>query len=304
MSLNRIGYPCVSLLIGRTTNHDTTLRAATPEKLRSLIARNLVDLQAILRHNLQHGWRLFRIGSSLIPFGSHPINTIPWWREFKASLAEIGRFARENDIRLSLHPGQFTVLNSPDPNVVGRAEAELIYSARLLDELQLDASHKIVIHVGGTYGDKSAAMQRFCQTISWLPASVRARLVIENDERFYSPADVLALSQQTDLPVVFDSLHYQANPGPGDLYLLLAEIFRTWQGEHGLPKVHFSSQDPNGRRGQHGRWVDPDELHIWLNRWSQIGPFDLMLEAKDKDRALLAVRPALQSYLRLSQENI
>ena len=76
MSLQRTGYPCVSLLIGRTTNHECTLRTDTPEKLRALIRQNLDDLRTILEHNLEHGWLLFRIGSSVIPFGSHPVNRI------------------------------------------------------------------------------------------------------------------------------------------------------------------------------------------------------------------------------------
>ncbi len=291
MSLNRIGYPCVSLLTGRTTNHETILRTATPERLRGLIARNLADLQAILTHNLEHDWRLFRIGSSFIPFASHPINTIPWWCEFKEELTSIGRFVRTHNMRLSLHPGQFTVLNSPNPKTVQHAIAELMYSARLLDQMGLDSSHKIVIHIGGSYGDKAAAMRRFCQVVRQLPEFVRARLTIENDERIYTPADVLHLSRQTGLPVVFDNLHYQANPGPGNLDSLLADIFHTWQGPHGLPKVHFSSQDPCGRLGQHARLADPEEFRSWLARWSQIGPFDLMLEAKEKDRALLSLRP-------------
>ncbi len=287
MSLHRIGYPCVSLLLGRTTNHDCTLRTASPEKLRALIRQNLDDLRAILAHNLAHGWRLFRVGSSVVPFGSHPINGVRWWDEFRADLREIGALVRAEGMRLSFHPGQYTVLNSPDPGIVARAVDEIAYSARFLSELGLDFSHKIVVHLGGIYGDKAAAIERFCETVDRLAPDLRRRLVIENDERSYTPADALVVSQRTGLPVVFDNLHYAANPGPGDLDDLLGAVFATWRAEDGPPKVHFSSQAAGGRLGNHAADADPADFKTWGERWSRHGEFDLMLEAKGKDQALL-----------------
>ncbi len=287
MALQRIGYPCVSLLLDRTTNHTCTLKNATPERLRALIRRNLDDLLAILRHNSEHGWLLFRIGSSVIPFGSHPINTIPWWREFKRELQETGALIRRESMRVSFHPGQYTVLNSPDAGIVARAVKEIVYSARFLSELGLDFEHKIVLHIGGTYGDKAAAVERFCAAMLEIEPDVRRRIVIENDEHSYTPADVLAIAQQTNLPVVFDNLHYLANPGEGALEELIPAVFRTWREMDGRPKVHFSAQAIGRRRGHHADGVDPAEFRTWIERWSLFGDFDLMLEAKHKDRALL-----------------
>lgn len=281
-----IGYPCVSLLLGRTTNHDCTLKKATPERLRALILQNLEDLHAILEHNLEHGWLLFRIGSSVIPFGSHPVNSIKWWREFRKELDAIGSLVRREKMRVSFHPGQYTILNSPHAEIVSRAIDEITYSARFLDELGLDFSHKIVIHVGGVYGDKEAAIERFCKTIEHIPPDVSHRIVIENDERHYTPAEVLAISNRCDLPVVFDSLHYSINPGKGEVKALIRAIFATWKEENGLPKVHFSSQATNGRIGHHAAEANVQEFRQWVAYWSEQGDFDLMLEAKNKDKAL------------------
>lgn len=287
----RLGYPCVSLLLNRTTNHDCTLRTATPERLRALIAQNLADLRMILEHNLAQGWLMFRIGSSVIPFASHPVNTLDWQEEFSADLAAIGAFARQHGMRLSFHPGQYTVLNAPDPTVVERAKAEIAYSAAFLDALGMDTACKIVIHLGGAYGDRQAALRRFVEMVNSLEERSRRRLVIENDERIWSPADALWVSERTGLPVVFDNLHYQANPGPGELDELLARIFATWDpGVDGPPKVHFSSQAADGRPGHHADYADPAEFQAWVERWSRFGDFDLMLEAKAKDRALQALR--------------
>lgn len=285
----RIGYPCVSRLTGRTTNHETILRAATPEKLRALTRQNLADLREILRHNLAHGWLLFRIGSSVVPFASHPVNALDWQAEFEQDLTEIGAFARNNGMRLSFHPGQYTVLNSPDPHTVRRAIEEIAYSAAFLDALGMDTASKVVIHLGGIYGDKPAALARFVETVTALGDSLRRRLVIENDERSYTPADALWVSARTALPVVFDNLHYAANPGSGRLDDLLEQIFATWKPEDGVPKVHFSSQAPGGRIGHHADYANPDEFQAWRLRWAQFGDFDLMLEAKAKDEALLAL---------------
>lgn len=285
----RLGYPCVSRLTGRTTNHETILRAAAPEKLRALTRQNLTDLREILRHNLAHGWLLFRIGSSVVPFASHPVNSLDWQTEFRDDLDEIGVFARQHDMRLSFHPGQYTVLNSPDPQIVRRAIDEITYAAAFLDALGMDTASKIVIHLGGTYGDKPAALSRFVETVNTLNDSLRRRLVIENDERSYTPADALWVSERAGLPVVFDNLHYAANPGPGALDALLEQIFATWQPADGVPKVHFSSQAPAGRTGNHADYANPDEFAEWLARWSRFGAFDLMLEAKAKDEALLAL---------------
>ncbi|MBN2043911.1 MAG: UV DNA damage repair endonuclease UvsE [Anaerolineales bacterium] len=288
--LNRIGYPCVSRLLNRSTNHTCRLNSAAPERLRALIEQNLADLEAILAHNLAHGWRLFRIGSSVIPFGSHPVNQLAWWEEHSETLSRIGEYTRQHDIRLSFHPGQFTVLNSPDSDVVSRAVDELIYSTHFLDTMGIDSSHKIVIHLGGVYGDKDAAMARSIKAINRLDPKVRARLVIENDERNYAPSEAIRVSNQTGVPVVFDNLHYRALPGEGKLEEILAVVFSTWGPEDGIPKVHFSSQAKNGRKGNHAEFADPTEYQEWISHWSIFGEFDLMLEAKAKDEALVALK--------------
>ena len=287
--LNRIGYPCVSRLLGKSTNHTCRLNSATPERLKGLIEQNLNDMEAILAHNLEHGWRLFRIGSSVIPFGSHPVNQLAWWKHYGERLRKIGSYVHQHDIRLSFHPGQFTVLNSPDPDVVARAEEELIYSARFLDTMGMDYRHKVVIHLGGVYGDKAAAMFRLIESIDRLAPDVHSRLVIENDERNYSTSEALFVSEKAKVPVVFDNLHYSALPGEGTLNEILVGVFGTWGPDDGVPKVHFSSQEKKGRAGNHAEFADPTEFREWVSRWSEIGTFDLMLEVKAKDKALIAL---------------
>jgi len=273
-------------LTGLTTSHTCRLAAATPERLRALIAQNLNALDAILQHNVKNGWLLFRIGSGVIPFGSHPVNQLEWWREYAPELRALGDYARAHQLRLSIHPGQYTVLSSPDEKIRAAARAELTYAARVLDSLGVDHTNKIVLHVGGAYGDKAAAIERFNVEISQLPSSVHQRLVLENDERTYSAEEVLAIAQQNGVPMVFDNLHHAANPGTVPLQELLPQIFSTWRTPDGNAKVHFSSQAPGARMGKHAEFADAGEFCRWVRLWGHAGEFDVMLEAKGKDRAL------------------
>ncbi|NDJ75761.1 MAG: UV DNA damage repair endonuclease UvsE [Chloroflexi bacterium] len=282
----RFGYPVVSVLLNRTTNRTCRLKSATPEKLRDLITQNLDDLAAILAHNALQGWALFRIGSSVIPFASHPDVDFDWRAEFRLQLEACGQFARARDLRLSMHPGQYTVLNSPDEDTAHAAVAELVYSADLLDMMGLDARHKIVLHIGGVYGDKPAATARFVENAAALPFNVRARLVIEHDERQYNLAEVLDISAQTGLPVVYDNLHHDLNPSPQPLDELLPRVFATWRDVDGPPKVHFSSQAVGERPGKHAEFADQAEFQAMLASCKPFGEFDVMLELKGKDAAL------------------
>jgi len=279
------GYACISELTGRTTGHTCTLKFTTPDRLHQLIRQNLDELQAILEHNVANDWRLFRISSGIIPFASHPINKLKWWNEFARPLAQVGKYARTNQLRLSMHPGQFTVLNSPDARIRRASVAELAFAARFFDALRLNAEHKIIVHIDGVYGNKPSAMKRFERESNNLPAEIRRRLVIENDERSYTVADALAISDQCGLPVVFDYLHDRANPS-GTIDDLMPRVFRTWRARDGKPKVHFSSQARAARPGKHAGWVDPLEFKATLRAWKQFGEFDVMLEAKRKDAAL------------------
>src|SRR4051812_16686032 len=116
--LRHLGYVAMSLTIGSATNRTCRLKNATPERLRELIEGNLGELERVLRFNAETGIHMYRASSELIPFASHPINTIRWWEDYAESFARMAELLRTHDIRVSMHPGQFTVLNSPTARVV------------------------------------------------------------------------------------------------------------------------------------------------------------------------------------------
>ena len=158
----KIGYPCLCTSLC-TPSHIFRLANYTHEKCLEVTKQNLTCLQKILEYNIEHGFYFFRISSQTVPFASHPVCTIDWLKHFSAILRNMGQYIKDNDCRISMHPDQFCLINAKDENIIKRSIAELDYHCQLLDEMQLDASAKIQIHVGGVYGDKQVCF--FHETI-------------------------------------------------------------------------------------------------------------------------------------------
>ena len=209
-----IGYACLNIGTPNTNIRSVMQRNATPEKLTEVTTHNLAALEKMIDYNRKNNIRLFRISSDLIPFGSSPVNALPWWDIHAEAFQHIGAKIQKSSMRVSFHPGQYTVLNSPDEDVVARAILDLAYHAKMLECLGVDNQHKIVLHVGGIYGDKKEALERFEQNFRRLPEAVRNRLIIENDDRLYNIEDVLTLAHRLHVPAVYDNLHHAINPPP------------------------------------------------------------------------------------------
>lgn len=284
----RIGYACLALCVPETELRACTLRTASPERLRQVTAHNLEALRRLIAYNAKNGIGLFRISSDLIPFGSGAYNTLDLETEFADTFREIGEEIARAGMRVSMHPGQYTVLNSPDPSVVERAIDDLRYHEKVLRLLQTDCSCKIILHVGGAYGDKAAAVGRFCKNWERLSNGLRSRVVLENDERLYNIADVLELTDRLGIPAVFDNLHHALNP-PGEHAPPAEWIGRcaeTWRRADGRQKVHYSQQSTAGRPGAHSQTISPGPFLTFCQPISQRS-LDMMLEVKDKNLSAL-----------------
>ncbi len=292
--LSRLGFVASVLSEDISTSRTCRLRNATRTRLRELIKENLHALARVTGFLERHHILLYRITSNLIPFASHRVNPIKWWEEFAPELEVLGSRFRALGVRVSTHPGQFTVLNSPTRSIVKGAIAELAYHARLLGALGADTSAKIVVHIGGLYaGSEQVAMERFCAVASDLPDAVRRRLVVENDDRLFDAEEALAVARRVGVPVVFDWLHHGANPCRAPLSEVLPAIFATWKTADGRPKVHLSSQATDGPAGAHAALIEPADALAFFEAAPPL-PFDCMLEAKEKDRALLKLRADLR----------
>lgn len=156
----QIGYACINIGNENTKISSVTLKNANSERLKEVIAGNLESLKNILLFNIKNNIKLFRICSEMIPFASHPIIELDWQNEFQDKFYDLGKLIKENCIRVSMHPGQYNVLNSYNKDVVSRTIDDLMYHYNFLNALGCDDSSKLILHIGGVYGDKELAKKK------------------------------------------------------------------------------------------------------------------------------------------------
>jgi UV DNA damage endonuclease len=293
----KIGYPCINNWVGCTSSRTFRLKSYSEDRLKETVELNLACLSKTLRYNTEKRLLFFRIASGIIPFASHPVNTFDWQEHFKRQFEEIGEYITRNNFRISVHPDQFTLINSLSDEIFLRSKNELQYHADLLDCLNLDVSAKIQIHVGGAYGDKPKSMNTFISRYAQLDQSIKRRLVIENDERLYTADDCLAISKQTSIPVLFDVFHHKINHVPESSVDYFALANKTWSQKDGVMMIDYSSQKQNGKVGQHTESIDEEDFRSFLRSRREFD-FDIMLEIKDKEVSALKALKILENTRR------
>lgn len=281
----RIGYPCINTSL-KCRNRTFRLKSYSEERLAETVANNLECLRQTLEFNAERGILFFRINSGFVPFASHPVCRFDWQRHFRDGFAAAGTYIRERGIRVSMHPDQFTLINSLDEVIFQRSVKELSYHCELLDLLGTGTSAKVQVHVGGVYADRAASLERFVKRWELLSPSIRSRLVIENDDRNYTFGECIEVSRRTGVPVVLDVFHHELNCSGEPLARALALAARTWRKKDGLPIVDYSTQSPDGRRGAHASGLDKKAFLKFLEE-SHLFDFDLMLEIKDKEKSAI-----------------
>lgn len=282
----RIGYPCINRTVGCLSSRTFRLKSFSEDRLISTINSNLDCLMKILEWNLEYNILHFRITSDLVPFASHPINRLNWQHHFKSVFRKIGRFATKNSMRISMHPGQYTLLNSPKEIVHENSLKDLEYHTDVLDLMDLNNSSKIQIHVGGVYGDKNRAIKRFISRYERLDSRIKRRLVVENDERSYSVADCIKINEVTGVPIVLDSLHHETNNNHESITQAVQLCIDTWHRGDGVPIIDYSTQDPGQRPGKHAMSINLNRFKVFLEETKPYD-FDIMLEIKDKETSAL-----------------
>ena len=280
----KVGYPCANRSIGCTSSSTFRLASYSENRLQATIENNLKCLMKILKYNKEKGIYFFRISSNIIPFASHPVCTFDWVKQFKKEFREAGDFIKQNKMRISMHPDQFVLINSPHEDVVNRSINELYYHCLVLDSLELDSTAKIQIHVGGVYKAKSKAIKRFIKKYKSLSSALKKRLVIENDDRLYTLRDCLEIHAQIGLPILFDTLHHEClNTGETKRGAIEAAL-KTWRAEDGILMVDYSSQESGAKKGKHAESIDIKNFKNFLDEIKGLD-FDIMLEIKDKEKS-------------------
>lgn len=253
---------------------------------------NARDIVKMLRWNDKFGIKFMRLSSEMFPFASHDeygYKLAPFASEV---LAEAGKVAGELGHRLTTHPGQFTQIASPRKEVVSAAFRDLEYHDEMLSLLKLPEQANrdavMILHMGGTYGDKAATLDRFRQNYMKLPEGVKRRLVLENDDVAWSVHDLLPICEELNIPLVLDYHHHNIifdpsiREGSLDIMSLYDRIQKTWSKKGIKQKMHYSEQTSSA--------VTPRDRRKHSARVRVLPPcdrdMDLMIEAKDKEQAV------------------
>jgi UV DNA damage endonuclease len=287
----RLGYVGVNTLL-KSASKTFRLANYSEEKMLETAKSNLHALKDILVWNKNYEIHVFRITSHLIPFGSSPINLGSWKNELKCLFENIGIFIKENNMRVSMHPGQYTVINSPNPNYYKSALDDLDYHNSVLELMKLDKSHRIILHGGGIYGDKSKSMRILKERVNDLEPRIKDRLALENDDKNFNSEDILNICLLENIPAVFDVFHHQVLPSFFDLSVkqIILEYGKTWKNER--QKIHYSNQDPSKKSGSHSTTIDADQFTNFYKTIDDL-ELDVMLEVKDKQNSILKLRKYL-----------
>ncbi|KAG5638317.1 hypothetical protein H0H81_000735 [Sphagnurus paluster] len=276
------------------------------EWVKGLGKKNTEDLLVMIQWNEDNNIRFLRVSSEMFPFASHEI--YGYSLEYCAqSLARVGSLANKYGHRLTVHPGQYTQLGSPKPEVVQSAVRELVYHCEMLDRMGVGVDGVMVVHGGGKYEDKSATLARIKKTINQiLPLNVRNRLVLENDEMCYSAEDLLPLCEELDVPFIFDYHHHNLNPSSIPISAIIQRANAIFMRRGIKPKQHLSEPRPGA--------ITLMERRAHANRCENLPPelpddMDLMIEAKDKEQAVFHLyrmynlHPVDYASLRPPEEN-
>ena len=307
----RLGFAVKAIGEGGLPSHDARKWQSGPH-LRGSIAA----LHAIFDYLERIGVDMYRMTASLAPYATHPeIGLRPEFahqvEDCAEELAALGARANELGLRLSTHPGQYVVLNSETPEVQAGAIRDLELQAQLLDAMGVGPEAVVVLHVGGAAGGFDAALARFEAGLERVSDRARDRLVIENDDRTFALGHIMELHRRTGLKVVWDILHHHCNDpdGIGDREALELAL-STWP-DGVRPKIHYSTPKTAleektrkvGRRVErtwvlpqlraHADLIDPIGFEHFLRETAAGLEFDVMLEAKAKDLAVLRLREQL-----------
>ena len=308
----RLGFPVKVMGAPGLKSNDTRGWRLNPH-----LRVSLSYLCDIFAHCRRHDIRMYRMSSDLAPYHTHP--DMPQFHgmveESRDDLAHVGRIARAQGLRLSFHPSQFIVLNSGNETLTQKSIADLESQATMLDYMELGPEAIMVVHVGGSYGDRKAGCDNWVKTWPRLSERVQRRLVLENDDIRFSAADVLSIHERTGVKCVWDYQHHWCfNPEGLPMIETLQRFLKTWPT--GVrPKMHFSCartemreiKRKNRKTGLLETVLQPP---IWTGHADFNNPFetipflrsiqhldtDIMLESKSKDLSLLRLRNDIAKF--------
>ena len=295
-----IGYACINMTLGSqkpkiTTNRGMirkTFDAKGLTYVSELVLQNVRDLIQVIKWNEKNNIKFYRMSSEIFPWMSeYDFTQLPDYGKISTLLLGAGNLAKRYNQRLTFHPGPFNVLASPNDNVVQKTIIDLNKHSQIMDMMGLSTTpyNKINIHVGGVYGDKESALQRWVDGFKLLDDNTRSRLTVENDDKqsAYTVRDLMFIHEHTGIPIVFDYHHHTCHPDGMSHKEALEMAISTWP-DGITPIVHVSEpRDEKNFRAHHDYVQNKVDTYGYN--------VDIMMEAKAKELAVL-------EYLKLHKE--
>jgi UV DNA damage repair endonuclease len=293
-------------------------REIAEERMWDIMVHNIQAYNNLIEYvaGLPLGLRMVRLGSDLLPMYTQP-DWSYFWRKSdvrmycEKHLAIVGQKGRANDVRLSMHPGQFTVLASVSPDIVTKSIEEFEYHVDIAKWMGYGIEFqdfKINVHISGRAGPEGIR-----QALPRLSPEARKTITIENDEMSWGLEASIELEKHVAL--VLDIHHHWVATGeyiqPTDDRLL--RIKDSWRGVR--PAMHYSVSKndyivdhpsdelpnidtllANGYKKQKLRAHSDTYWNTAVNEWaySFTDSFDIMCESKHKNLASIQFMESMQ----------
>ncbi|MGG6431933.1 UV DNA damage repair endonuclease UvsE [Anoxybacillus sp. D401a] len=306
MTVIRLGYVAMSRHLKNCSPSQTMTvaqflkikdREAAIRKLERIAQSNIQHCLRLLKHNIAHDIRFFRLSSKLIPLANHQeLSDWDYMKSIESDLEEMASFLSHHPMRIDFHPDHFVLLNSTDPHIFRTSIATLRMHERLLKGMKIDPLHRCVLHVGGGYDDKELALEQFVHNWGSVPYSLQRMIMLENDDMTFTLRDTLYLCEKLGIPLVFDLHHHDANHDQ-DWRVEWDRVTASWTHSPLPLKMHMSSPRSEKQFRAHHDFVSAEQFMNFLHEVKgTVSHIDCMLEAKQKDEALFRLVSELKKY--------
>jgi len=299
--MNRIGYCCIPIGINdklKKKDHVLVNRGMIKKTfdtkglsyVSELVILNLIDTIKVIEYNIRNNIFIYRLSSDSFPWmTNYNFEDLPNFSKIQSLLTQLGNKIKDNGVRVSFHPGPFSVIASETADVVSRTIVDLNKHAEIMDFMGLEQStyYPINIHINTTKPTREAAAARFCQNFYLLSESCQKRLVVENDDKD-SQYSVKILHElvhsKIGIPITFDQFHFGYGPQDQSMEDALKLALSTWKVK---PLTHMSSsrkiEDLGAKTTAHADYIYESIQTFGLE-------FDTEIEAKSKDLAIFKYR--------------
>ena len=288
----RLGYVSISKALDNiTTSHTISYtnylkEPNKEEKLDQIIKLNLDSLDKIIDYNINNNIHFYRLTSNLIPLATMKEVEFNYINKYKNQYIKIGKKIEKSNMRVDMHPDQFTVINSTKKEVLNNTTEILKYHYNILKALNIKNKY-LILHIGSNVFGKNASINRFINSFNKLPKYLKEIITLENDDKIFNIDDTLKLCKKISCPMTLDYHHHICNNDNLDINDYYERIFATWKCIN--PKIHFSSPKNKTKKDirSHHDYINPEDFISFIESIKHLNfNVDIMIEAKSKDDAL------------------